>query len=138
MPHKKKAITIVALAAVVLLGTAATITPAKMHRNLKVLPQDISDRQLDSIMDNYCRALKVNCDFCHVKPKDITGLAPVTGDLDFALDNEMKENARRMMRMTIDINKNHFNFDSTKRPDYLLNVVTCNTCHRGNPFPAHE
>jgi ribosomal protein L31 len=49
----------------------------------------------------------------------------------------MKENARRMMRMTIDINKTYFNFDSTKRSEFM-NVITCNTCHRGNPFPAHE
>ena len=138
MPHTKKTITLLILAAFVLLGTAATITTEKNFRNLKVLPQDISEQRLDSIMDTYCRALNVNCDFCHKPAKDLTGLAPANGDVDFASDNEMKENARRMMRMTIDINKNNFNFDTTKRSDYLLNVVTCNTCHRGNPYPANQ
>jgi Photosynthetic reaction centre cytochrome C subunit len=134
---KKKTITLFALAAIVLVA-AAMLPPEKKFSNLKVLPQNIGEHQLDSIMDNYCRALKVDCDFCHKPAKDLTGLAPANNDIDFALDNEMKENARRMMRMTIDINKIHFNFDTTGKPGYLLNVVTCNTCHRGNTFPAHE
>ena len=138
MAHWKKAVTIIALAAFVLLGTAATISPEKKFRNLKVLPADISNQRLDSIMDSYCRALKVNCDFCHKPAIDLTGIAPANAELDFAADNEMKEEARRMMRLTIDINKTHFNFDTTGRPAYLLNVISCNTCHRGNPFPAHE
>ncbi len=139
MPHRKKTATLFALTVFVLLGSAATtIRPANKFRNLKVLPQDISEQRLDSIMDTYCRALKVNCDFCHKPTIDLTGVAPANGDLDFAADNEMKEEARRMMRLTIDINKTHFNFDTTGKPGYLLNVISCNTCHRGNPFPAHE
>ena len=138
MAHRKKTVALIALAAFVMLGTAATIRPANKFRNLKVLPQDISEKRLDSIMDTYSRALKVNCDFCHKPTIDLTGIAPANGDLDFAADNEMKEEARRMMRLTMDINKNHFNFDTTGKPGYLLNVISCNTCHRGNPFPAHE
>ena len=139
MAHKKKTVTLLALAAFVLLGTAATITPGKKFSNLQVLPQNISGHQLDSIMDTYNRALKVNCDFCHKPATNLTGLPVANGNDDYSADNPMKENARRMMRMTIDINKTNFNFDSAaKKPDYLLNVVTCNTCHRGNPYPAHE
>jgi Photosynthetic reaction centre cytochrome C subunit len=138
MAHKNKTAVLLALAAFVLLGTAATIRPAKKFRNLKVLPQDISEQRLDSLMDVYCKALKVDCDFCHKPKVDLTGIAPANGDADFSQDNPMKEDARRMMRLTIDINKTWFKFDTTGKPDYLLNVVTCNTCHRGNPFPAHE
>ena len=139
MAHTKKTITLLALAALVIIGTAATITPRKNFRNLQVLPQDISEHRLDSIMDTYNRALKVNCDFCHKPAPSLTGLPAANDNVDFASDNPMKENARRMMRMTIEINKKDFNFDTTtKKPDYLLNVVTCNTCHRGNPYPAHE
>lgn len=140
MTNKKKSTTIVLLGVFVVFGIAAT-APKTNFANLQVLPQDITEHRLDSIMDSYNRALKVNCDFCHSKQKDITGLMPANdAPLDFAADNGMKETARRMMRLTIDINKRHFNFDSTaaKKPDYLLNVVTCNTCHRGNPYPAHE
>jgi uncharacterized membrane protein len=139
MTDSKKTITLVAIAAIVVVATAATITPKKNFRNLQVLPQNISDHQLDSIMDTYNRALKVDCDFCHKPVNNLTGLPAANDNVDFAADNPMKENARRMMRMTIGINKNNFNFDTIpKKPDYLLNVVTCNTCHRGNAFPAHE
>jgi hypothetical protein len=49
----------------------------------------------------------------------------------------MKENARKMMRMTIDINHKYFNTDSAIKPEHIKQV-TCNTCHRGNPYPANE
>lgn len=140
MSGKKTFTAILVLAALIILGTAATVPPKGNFTNLKVLPKNISEHQLDSLMDSYNRALKVSCDFCHVKVKDITGLTPVeNAPLDFAADNGMKENARRMMRMTIDINKQNFNYDTIpKKPDHLLNVITCHTCHRGNAFPSHE
>ncbi len=137
MARHKKTGTIIILTSLAILATAATITPNKKYRNLKVLPQDISERQLDSIMEAYTRALKVSCDFCHVPPKDFTGIASTKDTIDFALDNSMKEEARKMIRMTIHINKTYFYYDSTKKPEYL-NVVSCNTCHRGNPSPANE
>ncbi len=136
----KKIATAAVLAAIIVFTSSNIIPPKSRFSNLKVLPQNISEHQLDSIMDTYNRALKVNCDFCHEKEKSFTGLPPAdNAPLNFAADNGMKENARRMMRLTIDINKQYFNYDTIpKKPDYLLNVVTCNTCHRGNAFPAHE
>ncbi len=138
MVYSKKTLTIIVLAVIVFGGTAATTNSGKNFQNLQVLPQDINEKQLDSIMDTYNRALKVSCDFCHSKAINLTSFAPATDKLDFPADNPMKENARKMMRMTIDINRTSFNFDTTKRPDYLKNVITCNTCHRGNPYPANE
>lgn len=138
MAQRKTTAILLVMIVIVLLGTAATTAPETKYKNLKVLPQDISEQRLDSIMDTYCKALKVSCDFCHKPAKDMLTGFPVSNDIDFSADNEMKEEARRMMRMTIDINKNYFHFDTTARPEYLLNVITCNTCHRGNPFPAHE
>ena len=138
MAHLKKTTTLFVLAALIIIGIAATTPPGSTFKNLKVLPQDISEKQLDSLMDTYNRALKVSCDFCHSKAKDLSFITPASDQLDFAADNEMKEQARRMMRLTIDINKNWFKYDTTGRPEYLYNVITCNTCHRGNPFPAHE
>lgn len=137
MTHHKKTGTIVILTSIAILATAASITPNKKYKNLKVLPQDISEKQLDSTMEAYSKALKVSCDFCHVPPIDLTGIAPKSDTLDFALDNSMKEEARKMIRMNIYINKTYFYYDSTRRPEYL-NVVSCNTCHRGNPSPANE
>lgn len=128
-----------AIISLAILAISATITPASQYRNLKVLPQNIGEKQLDSVMHAFNKALKVSCDFCHVPPtKDLAGIKPANDELDFALDNEMKENARSMLRMTIDINKKYFNFDSTSKEAYQMNEVSCNTCHRGNPFPANE
>lgn len=134
----KKTTALFVLAALIIVSIAATTPPRNTFKNLKVLPQDISEKQLDSLMDSYNRALKVSCDFCHSKEKDLSFVNASTDRLDFAADNQMKEEARRMMRLTVDINKDYFKFDTTGRADHLLNVITCNTCHRGNPFPAHE
>jgi len=117
------------LAAFVMLGIAAAKPPAGTHRNLQILPKDISDQKLDSIMESYNNALGIGCGFCHSPAKNIAD------SLDFASDeNPMKEDARKMMRMTIDINKNNFYFDKSIRPEYL-NVVHCKTCHRGEAYP---
>ena len=138
MIQSRNTISIVTLLALAVVTIACTVMPGSEFKNLQVLPKDISVKQLDSIMVSYNKALKVSCDFCHIAPKkNIFSLDPAPPPIDFALDNPMKEEARRMIRLTIDINKSHFYFDSTIKPEYL-NVVSCNTCHRGNPYPAHE
>jgi hypothetical protein len=137
MAFYPKTLSLVVLASVAILFTAGKLSPSGKFKNLKVLPQDITEKQLDSTMKAYGKALQVTCDFCHVARKDIASLAPGTDTLDYALDNGMKEYARKMIRLSIDINKNYFYSDSTIRPEFL-NVVSCNTCHRGNAYPAHE
>ena len=138
MQHKNKTVTFAALIVFVMLGVAAVNHPSPKERNLKVLPKDISDASLDSIMGTYTIALGVDCKFCH---KPFQGLQAFQGfktspdSLDFASDKEpMKENAREMMRMVIDINKRYFYFDSTQRPEYL-HTISCKNCHRGQPLP---
>ena len=123
---------ITALIAFVLLGVAAVRVPFQKERNLKVLPKDISDEKLDSIMQTYNVALGVKCEFCHVPVKGFKD------SLDYVSDAEpMKENARKMMSMVIDINKNNFWFNKNERPEYLK-TVTCKTCHRGEAFPPED
>ncbi len=127
---KQKLIVLAACLGFVVLGVAAVKAP--QERNLKVLPNDISDERLDSIMQTYNKALGVKCEFCHVKQK------VYPGNFDYRSDAEpMKENAREMMRMTIEINKNHFYFNKDTKPEYL-NTITCMTCHRGEPFPPEH
>jgi len=129
MIHKNKIIALLGLSAFVLLGVAAVKAPFQKERNLKILPKDISDAKLDSIMESYNVALGVKCDFCHVPVKGFTD------SLDYASDKEpMKEEARKMMRMVIDINRNNFWYNKNERPEYLK-TVTCRHCHRGEPFP---
>ncbi len=132
MLNKKKWLTIVVLSFLVFAGVAAVRAPYQKERNLKILPKDISDEKLDSIMQTYNKALGVKCDFCHVKTKGFPD------SLDYASDAEpMKENARKMMEMTIYINKTYFYFNDKVRPEYL-NTVTCKTCHQGQPFPPED
>ena len=131
MISKRQVTTFLCLALFVVIGTAAIRRPGLQARNLKVLPQDISDQMLDSIMHSYNKALNVDCAFCHAQDK-----VNFNGGLNFELDdNPMKDEARKMMRLTIQVNKDYFYFDSTRRPEYL-NVVSCITCHRGNPMPT--
>jgi Photosynthetic reaction centre cytochrome C subunit len=114
----------------VVLGIAATHLSQDKSRNLKVLPKDISDEKLDSIMNSYNKALGVKCNFCHNTIKNIPD------SFDYAADeNPMKEEGRKMIRLNIQVNKDYFYFDSLQRPEYLK-VVTCITCHRGDPMPA--
>lgn len=132
MLQKKKIVTLVSLLAFVIIGVAAVTIPLRMERNLKVLPKDISDAKLDSIMKTYNVALGVECKFCHTPVK---GFAD---SLDYISDKEpMKENARDMMRMVIDINSRYFYFDSTQRPEYL-HTITCKNCHLGHPLPPEN
>ena len=132
MLHKKKIVTFSLISAFVILGVAASKPYHQKDRNLKVLPKDISDAKLDSIMLTYNIALGVKCNFCHVPMKNITD------SLDYASDAEpMKENARKMMKMVIHINKTNFYFDKNEQPEYL-HTVTCKTCHRGEAFPPEN
>ena len=121
--QRKQLLTIFSLAIIVFASVAA-IRPN--YRNLKILPQDISDIKLDSIMQTYNLSLGVNCDFCHAREGR---------DINFESDNnKMKDNARNMMRLTIDINRQYFRYDTMVNPVYL-NAVACYTCHRGNEMP---
>lgn len=114
----------------VAIAVAATRAPQGEFKNLKILPKDISAQKMDSIMDSYNKALGIGCSFCHA-PHPI-----VQDSLDFASDkNEMKAEARKMMTMTIDINQKYFYYDTTVAPVYL-NIVRCQTCHRGDPYPV--
>lgn len=126
----KKIVTLFTLGALVIAGVAAVKAPSGQPKNLQVLPKDISEQKLDSIMESYTKALGIGCSFCHAEMKNIPD------SLDFASDEKpMKEEARKMMRMTIEINKQNFYYDKTERPEYLK-VVTCKTCHRGEAYPS--
>src|SRR4030095_1500813 len=130
--HKKKLAVLSVLIAFVLLGSAASLRQKK-ERNLKVLPKDISDHMIDSIMKTYNKALGVNCNFCHTPDNGVS----VTDSVNYARNYSMKDNASRMMRLNIDINKTYFYYDTASRAEYLK-VITCKTCHQGHPFPPED
>jgi photosynthetic reaction center cytochrome c subunit len=86
-----------------------------VFKNIQVL-RGLSVEQLMGTMGFMASALSLNCSECH----------DVTDSASFALDNERKNTARRMVVMVDAFNKANF---GGKRE------VTCYTCHRGSSRP---
>jgi hypothetical protein len=107
--------------------------------NLKVLPRNLSGRQVNDIMEEWSRSLGVRCDCCHSEATE-TIVADDDSNLNFADDSKpMKILARNMYAMTEEINSIHIaKIEGSGIP------VTCGTCHRGHispePFvsPSHD
>jgi hypothetical protein len=131
---KNKLLVAIGLIAFVVIGVAASKPELTYERNLKVLPKDISNADLDSLMETYCKQLKVGCDFCHANSK----INP--NEHDFASDDKPeKEITRQMMRMTAAINKDYFNYTIIYKAGEQM-AVSCYTCHDGfaRPEMKHE
>ncbi|MFD1165366.1 c-type cytochrome [Sphingobacterium daejeonense] len=120
---KRKISTLLSLFAVVL-GLSAFHVGGQGERpqNLKVLPKNITNEELDSTMKSFNMALGVKCNHCHA-PK-----ANGEKGLDFASDaNPKKDVARWMIKMTSQINKKHFKHAH----EGVLHQIACNSCHNG-------
>jgi len=131
---KNKFFVITGLIAFVVIGIAASKPAPNSERNLKVLPKDISNADLDSVMETYTRHLNVSCDFCHAESK------VNKNDLDYASDDKPeKEITRQMMRMTAAVNKDYFNYSIVYKAGEEM-AVSCFTCHDGfaRPEMKHE
>jgi hypothetical protein len=156
---KKSHLIIIGCIISVILFQAFTINNQPHFKNLQILPKDISDHDLDSVMHHFTLSLGVKCNFCHV-------VDTAEKKLDAANDAKPEKNiARKMMLMAIDINKNYFkgmdmemdmdhDMDSSMNKDmhhdmdttimnaepskYMLQSVTCFTCHRGDPHPESK
>ena len=124
MINNKIAITVSALAILVLITSATIRHGREDFKNLQVLPKNITIDSLNDIMESYQKALGVKCGFCHVM-KDKNGLEDYASD-----DNRHKHQARDMMRMTMDINNKYF-----PSGDKYIETVNCNTCHKGRAEP---
>jgi hypothetical protein len=128
MYSKKKLMTAVCIAATITV-CATVAEPPGEFKNLKVLPKDISSKDLSKIMvDDFADGLGVSCGFCHAENKD-------THKPDYASDEKPeKKIAREMMRMTNKINKRFFKINHPVIGNSSL-AVTCSTCHNGAAFP---
>ena len=130
MKFNKKFIVIGGAVAFVVIGIAASKPPQETFKNLKVLPKDISEQRLDSVMNEFEKALGVGCDFCHVKPADSTA------NWDMAADDKPDKNiARKMIEMSNKINKDFFNATTKYGDENALLEIHCVTCHHGEPHP---
>lgn len=93
-------------------------------QNLQVLPKDTPRQQLTQIMRGYMQAVGAqNCSYCHTED-----LAQRASD-----DNPKKGIARKMIQMTMDLNKTLVGI-GTPAADGAPKV-TCFTCHRGAAKP---
>jgi hypothetical protein len=142
---KKSSIIIIGCLLSVVAFQAFTTSHQPRFTNLQILPKDISKDGLDSVMHHFTASLGVKCNYCHVSNQE-------TRKMDFAKDDKPeKQIARKMMLMTIDINKNHFEqiaetMDSgkmalptdTSSVSYMLKYVTCYTCHHGDAHPENK
>jgi tetratricopeptide (TPR) repeat protein len=118
----------IALAGLVLWGAAAQAQIPDKFTNLKVLPNDISKAELQSMMRGFAFALNVRCEHCHAEK---TGGKKF--ELDFAADDkEAKKTARVMIEMVAAINQDYINKVSTTTPPIR---VQCVTCHHGLTEP---
>ena len=99
-------------------------------QNLKVLPKDISSKELGDTMKGFAMGLGLRCENCHVGEPN----TPLE-TFDFQSDEKaMKLKAREMLRMVQAINTKHVpalnDIDPATRVE-----VRCVTCHRGRPQP---
>ncbi len=101
-----------------------------VYKNLKVLSKNISDDDMDYVMETFSVNLGTNCLFCHPGKQNGTEYK-----FDYVTDElRNKRIARDMLRMTMKLNKKYFNIRLTG----LMNTrgrVWCKTCHQGNPVP---
>src|SRR5450631_3039680 len=91
MIHYRKSGVAIALAIFVFVGISATRPPDEPHhKNLKILPKNISDDDLDKVMDGFKDALGVKCNFCHAPSKDSSNRK-----LDFPSDEKPEKGIAR-------------------------------------------
>src|SRR5438309_12811 len=123
---KKSLVWMLGLSGMVVSSLAFTnYEPEPRFKNLKVLPKNITEHQMDSIMHHFSGSLGVRCNFCHVRIDS-------TDKWDFAADdNKHKLAAREMMKMMNKINGKYFDVTGKLTLDTKL-MVTCYTCHHGS------
>jgi hypothetical protein len=125
-----------AIAAGVLLLGAATFAASQEAEpdftrlkpvNLRVLPKDISARELAKQMKGFEADLGVTCSHCHVQDS-------ATRKFDYASDeNPDKTTARLMIAMLKDINDKYL-AELARDRRYAV-PVTCGSCHQGQSSP---
>ena len=118
-------------------GIAATRPPQEKPewKNLRVIPKNMDEDQMERIMHQYTRQLGVTCSYCHPDTKPDVFPRRV----DFASEEKPEKlTARNMMIMTDKLNKKYFDFKNNYGFESLKTaIITCNTCHRGLPKPSN-
>jgi Tetratricopeptide repeat len=126
-------------------------------RNLQILPKDTSAQDVGALMQQFTRALGVQCTYCHVQrtapllsaeESAAQAAAPPAGrgrgrgagpQMDFAADDKrQKQTARVMLALTNDLNARIATLSTVpgfNKQGAGLARVQCATCHRGVTNP---
>ena len=100
-------------------------------KNLKILPKNITEHQMDSVMEHFTVSLNVGCEFCHVKT-----VVNNKEEWDMASDKKKhKLKAREMMTMTNEINDKYFPYGGKAADLSTALTITCYSCHNGHKEP---
>jgi hypothetical protein len=103
----------------------------KKLTNIKVFPATATFDEVDHAMDQFKVDLGVRCNYCHAPEKDNPRKMDMASD-----ENPNKNIARDMLRMTDEMNKRYISSIKHNESDTSkIQLVTCNTCHRGAPKP---
>jgi len=130
MKAPKKLTVLCFIVVLVVAGMAASQPPKPLYKNLKVLPKNTTQEEMEKIMTEFKTALGVKCNHCHAAQKDNPRR------MDFASDEKPeKQVAREMMKMTARINKKFFHY---KEGANTTPPVSCITCHNGKAHPGPE
>jgi len=133
MPSHNKILALGSVSLFVLFGMMAAKPPQEEkpeYKNLQVLSKNISDNDMDFVMESFSTNLGVNCMFCHVHYEK--GLVY---SFDYASDSlRNKRIARDMLKMTMKLNKKYFNTKLNSRMT-TRSRFWCKTCHQGKPVP---
>jgi len=128
---KRSLLVIFGLVVVVAISSAFTKIKDPGYKNLQILPKNITEKQMDSVMHHFTESLNVKCNFCHVKQEGNEK------EWDWASDkNKHKLVARQMMTMTNKLNDEYFPYSGKAEDLSTILTVTCYTCHNGNTEPA--
>jgi tetratricopeptide (TPR) repeat protein len=128
-------------------------------RNLQILPKDTPPQDVAAVMQQFTRALGVQCTYCHVQRTAPLlsaeeaaaqaaaappagrgrGRGPAGPQMDFAADDKrQKQTARVMLALTNDLNARIGTLSTVPgftRAGASLTRVQCATCHRGVTNP---
>jgi len=129
---KKTSVVMLLLVCVVAISSAFTNASTDPgYKNLQILPKNITEKQMDSVMRHFSASLNVGCEFCHVKKQ-----TPGFEVWDWASDiNKHKLVARDMMKMTNKLNDEYFPYSGKAENMSTILTVTCYTCHNGKKEP---
>jgi len=134
--------------------------PGPAPRNLQVLPKDMPPQEVVALMQQFTRALGVQCTYCHVEmtapllsaeeaAAQAAAAPPPAGrgrgrgrggpQMDYAADDKrQKQTARVMLSLTNDLNAKIATLSTIpglRKSSAGLVRVQCATCHRGVTNP---